>query len=450
MKLYQYWMLGVMTLTTACTDELGTVESASTTDIRNAQPQQNELGIATTISTQGSVDLTNEFFQDLGVNGRHCGSCHAADQGWTVSAEGVQKTFDRTGGLDPIFRNNDGSNSPTADVSTEGARREAFSMLLSRGVIRVGIGIPAGADFTLVSVVDPYNYASAAELSLFRRPLPSANLKFIPAVMWDGRVTAGAASQTDTIDMNLSDQSNGATQGHAAAPLPISQPIRDSIVGFETALFNAQVVTHDAGRLDAEGALGGPAPLVTQQPQPAADLNVRWNLFDAWATSDNAARRAVFRGQELFNTRQRDNTVANANGGNTCRFCHSVQNVGANRRAAPTIANPNPKGTFFNVNVSDNFGDTDMPLYTLKRNSDGALFTTTDPGRALITGLIADIGKFKVPALRALGSRAPYFHNGSAATLADVVNHYRTNLAPNKFTFTDAEAADLVAFLEAL
>ncbi len=56
-------------------------------------------------------------------------------------------------------------------------------MLLNRGVIRVGRPIPSGAEFELQRVVDPYQFASAAELSLFRRPLPSMNLKFVTQVM---------------------------------------------------------------------------------------------------------------------------------------------------------------------------------------------------------------------------------------------------------------------------
>lgn len=43
--------------------------------------------------------------------------------------------------------------------------------------------------------------------------------------------------------------------------------------------------------------------------------------------------------------------------------------------------------------------------------------------------------------------RAPYFHNGIAATLGDVVRHYETHLG---FKFTDEERADLVVFLNAL
>jgi len=74
-------------------------------------------------------------------------------------------------------------------------------------------------------------------------------------------------------------------------------------------------------------------------------------------------------------------------------------------------------------------------------------FLTTDPGVATITGLCFDIGKLKVPVLRGLASRAPYFHNGSAKGLLDVVNFYNT-----RFTigFTDQQKADLVNFLNTL
>jgi len=65
----------------------------------------------------------------------------------------------------------------------------------------------------------------------------------------------------------------------------------------------------------------------------------------------------------------------------------------------------------------------------------------------LISGKCADIGKVKGPILRALAARAPYFHNGSAATLLDVVEFYnqRFNLG-----FTEQQKRDLVAFLETL
>jgi cytochrome c peroxidase len=87
------------------------------------------------------------------------------------------------------------------------------------------------------------------------------------------------------------------------------------------------------------------------------------------------------------------------------------------------------------------------PLYTLERLSDGETIQTTDPGKAFVTGKWSDMNRFKTPTLRGLSTRAPYFHNGIARTLRDVVRHYD---AVQGFGFTAQEEDDLVAFLEAL
>jgi cytochrome c peroxidase len=89
----------------------------------------------------------------------------------------------------------------------------------------------------------------------------------------------------------------------------------------------------------------------------------------------------------------------------------------------------------------------DMPLYTLRNLVTGDFTQTTDPGRAMVTGKWKDIGRFKGPILRGLAARAPYFHNGSAATLLDVVNFYNQRF---NIGLTEGQKADLVAFLRAL
>ena len=71
----------------------------------------------------------------------------------------------------------------------------------------------------------------------------------------------------------------------------------------------------------------------------------------------------------------------------------------------------------------------------------------TDPGRAMISGRCKDIGRFKGPILRGLASRAPFYHNGSGTTLADVVDFYDTRFA---IGFTEQQKTDLVNFLNAL
>jgi cytochrome c peroxidase len=73
--------------------------------------------------------------------------------------------------------------------------------------------------------------------------------------------------------------------------------------------------------------------------------------------------------------------------------------------------------------------------------------TTTDLGQALIDGKFDHVGKIKGPILRGLAGRAPYFHNGSAATLRDAVSFYNTRFNLN---LTEQEIEDLVAFLKTL
>ena len=92
-----------------------------------------------------------------------------------------------------------------------------------------------------------------------------------------------------------------------------------------------------------------------------------------------------------------------------------------------------------------------LPVFTLQCNH-GPLagqppFVVTDPGRALISGKCADIGKVKGPILRGLASRAPFFHNGSAATLMDVVDFYDQRFV---IGFTDQQKKDLINFLNTL
>jgi cytochrome c peroxidase len=66
---------------------------------------------------------------------------------------------------------------------------------------------------------------------------------------------------------------------------------------------------------------------------------------------------------------------------------------------------------------------------------------------ALISGKCGDIGRLKGPILRGLAARAPFFHNGSAATLKQVVDFYNLRF---QMGLTDQEKADLEAFLKTL
>jgi len=449
-----------------------TAQSDSSTDILGAKgalegndeeggellrPFATPTGAIQTFTLTGEVDTNNPFFTSLGTNGRSCVSCHQASDGWTITPRHVQARFNATNGLDPIFRRNDGANSPNIDDSTVEARRRGYSMLLSKALIRIGIGIPGTAEFELVATDDPYHFASSSELSLFRRPLPSTNLKFLATVMWDGRETFRGAS----IDFDLLDQANAATRGHAQAIADLTLQQRREIVDLEMTLFTAAIDDQDAGRLDQQGARGGPEFIERERfyiginDVLGADPTGRpfdphvFTIFDAWTNLERGrraeARATVARGQRLFNTREIHITEVKGLNDDlgvqdlvgTCTTCHDTPNAGNH-----SVSLPIDIGL-----AAESRRTADLPLYTLRNRTTGELIRTTDPGRALITGRWRDIGKFKGPILRGLSARAPYFHNGFAPDLSAVVEFYdgRFNMH-----LSDEEKSDLVAFLRAL
>jgi cytochrome c peroxidase len=73
--------------------------------------------------------------------------------------------------------------------------------------------------------------------------------------------------------------------------------------------------------------------------------------------------------------------------------------------------------------------------------------TTSDLGQALIDDKFAHVGKIKGPILRGLSSRAPYFHNGSAQTLLDVVHFYENRFG---LVLSRQDELDLLNFLSML
>lgn len=167
----------------------------------------NTNGASQTYSSRGGrIDLTNPFFQSLGTNGRTCGTCHQPSDGMSVSAADVELRFLLTQGRDPIFRPVDGSNcNHDIDVSTLAGREAAYSLLRSRGLIRIGIAVPANANFQVVSVNNRYGCNESDMISVYRRPLPAANLRFLSAVMFDGRESSPATGTTKILYSNYPD-----------------------------------------------------------------------------------------------------------------------------------------------------------------------------------------------------------------------------------------------------
>jgi cytochrome c peroxidase len=392
----------------------------------------NEGGAAATFSTAGFVELDNAFHIPQGTNGRACVTCHLVEAGWGINPAQIEALFAETGGIAPLFNPLD-ANSASADVSTPEARYVSYSMLRS-GLFRRGANRPAAAEYTIAAVDDPLNAGgNAGRFEFFRRPLATANFHLALNVGWHSQNgQAAAPPPTAGLTAQAAGNITGAQQGAPASPETLNE-----IVTYESELAFAQLVANGAGRLDQCGARGGPERLSSQ-----AFVNARFDLFDAWGGSPTGVpgvppgcgvdphRAQIGRGQRLFNE-------TNAGGG-SCRGCHNAANNGSN-----------VNGTLFDIGASDaDKRAPGMPLYTLIRTSTGETRQTTDPGRAGAgAGTWATLNRFKVPSLRGVAARAPYFHNGIAKTLLDVVHHYEEKLG---FVFTAEEEQDLVAFMNAL
>ncbi len=437
-----------------------------------------QLGI---VSSAGAIDRSNPFFQNLGTNGRTCASCHVASSGFGLSADAARAAYRTSGGTDPLFAPVDGANCPTV-TPADGAA--GHSLLLDNGLIRVQLDVPAGAEFTIAAVHDPYGCAlsgSAPAVSVYRRPLPTANLRFLSAVMFDGRETVqpltDQASFLTSLKADLAHQAMDATLGHAQAAASPTQAQLDAIADFELTLYSAQLIDNSAGVLDARQATGGPRAVSTTQyypgindplggnPSGTAFNSTTFTIYAPWQNLSGPAaeaQQAVARGQALFNTHPLSITgVAGLNDvlgvgvlNGTCSTCHDTPNIGNHSRPVPLDIGTSHALAFESdariAAAVAQLSAPDLPVYRVTCTTGplaGTVRYTSDPGRALISGRCADLGRIKGPILRGLAARAPYFHNGAAATLAQVVDFYNQRF---QMGLTAGEKADLVAFLRSL
>jgi cytochrome c peroxidase len=334
----------------------------------------------------------------FGGNGRTCRTCHSESTG-TVSPEDAQKRFKQNPN-DPLF---------VHDGSDDGLGGGVSRMLADATILMT---IPLPANVYLAD--DP-----SARTVVLRRGIPTTlNTPALDGVlMLDGR------------QPSLEDQAAGAIQDHAQGVIP-SFADRQAIAAFQKtdAFFSSPALR----RFALETALAPELP------------------------AGNTASEK--RGRRFFEDVPPDPSAGFRPG--LCAHCHSgpLLNM-TNQFATDFIGAPIPAGQrFISVGVSEFKDPSEQRTFVFVKNGVETPIVTSDPGRALITGVIddpqlANLNAFKISALRGIRRTAPYFHDNSAKTLEDVARHYARFFAfvtGGGLQLTPQEQADIVAYMKLL
>jgi len=463
-----------------------TTTTTTAPTIPNLQPFADTTGNVSTYTTAGVIDESTSFFTSLGTNGRTCATCHQAAQGMSMTPAANTTLFTSTSGTDPLFAAVDGANYPTAPTGD----LASHSLILNNGLIRVAETLPAGTQFTITAISDPYSCAITTDpttgrptVSVYRRVLPSTSLIFLSDVMWDTRESISPLSTASTFSANLTTdlthQLLDAISTHAQGTATPTAAQQSAILALEQGLFTAQASDSTAGSLSSGGATGGATTLAGVNYYPGINdafggdpqgksfnQNV-FTLFTAWNNSTNAQQASIARGQGIFNNAPLQ--IANVSGLNsnntalnnpntiaaTCSTCHDTPSIGNHSMSLVMDTGQGDIATNVTapglVNGLAQLSQPNLPVFQITGCKNAAnqpvTYVTSDPGKALLTGLCSDVNRVKVPILRGLAARAPYFHNGSASSLTQVVNFYNARFGMG---LNPGQKQDLLNFLSAL
>jgi cytochrome c peroxidase len=233
---------------------------------------------------------------------------------------------------------------------------------------------------------------------------------------------------------------------HMLIPLFGDQPVEMAVAGHEAEILGRLEADSNYRRLFSDAFPGEPGPIDFKHVARAIASFVRTlNSFDspfdryAYRGDDRALTASQLRGLDLFMSERLE-----------CAHCHSGFNFSQFVTHESTVAAERP----FHVTGLQNPGDA--------AGIDRGLFDVTTDAR--------DKDRFKAPTLRNIERTAPYMHDGSLATLSDVIDFYAAGgrevvtgpmqgdgrVHPGKspfirsFTLTAEEEADLLAFLSSL
>lgn len=280
-------------------------------------------------------------------------------------------------------------------IDSDDGTGASYQRLLDYGTMLVTVPLAPG-----VVVAD----APTATSVQLERSVPSTlNTPALdPVLMWDGRAPS------------LEAQALGAIQTHAQGTETPSAATLAKIADYEETLFSSKALKKYAS--------GGPAPTL---PPGNTLAEKRGRLFFIDVPFNPPSLHGF------------------------CASCHSGPLINTTNQYNPL----QPPGLRFSTALVSELNERNLPLRTYLFPVPGgtASVSSPDPGRALITGNIADVNTFKIPSLLNVKNTAPYFHDGSARTLEDVVDQYQKfTIFFTGLSFTQQELGDMVAYMKIL
>jgi cytochrome c peroxidase len=361
---------------------------------------------------RGRAAFNDRNLKALGGNGRACSDCHLPSENFQLSPAAAQARFAALQAArehnphadDPLFRPVDAD-----DFRLNGDAAGDYSNLLENGLVRVTMPLPAN-----VRLIDPSTGqpSDETEVDLWRAVMPVQNVAITgpdgvvpvwppgaPRVPVMGQDPNGpnrqGGYQHDARFATLQEQARGALFAHAQVSVEPPERMLDDLAAFQRTLFSS----------------------------PGAEL-----LADAIRSSSQSLPDPD---PELDELEQQGTAVF----ARSCATCHGGALHPSTSTPEATIVRPIVR--YHNIQTACPRPPTDgyAPCPPrLERNArtyriaraDGSFqfVTTSDPGRLLLTGQPADLGVMDNTQLRGISLTAPYFHNNSAATLEEVLDHY--------------------------
>jgi len=364
---------------------------------------------------RGFLAFFDRRLRGLDGNGRSCADCHTPTDSFQLSPVTVEARFRLLEARrrwnphadDPLFRPIDAD-----DFRINGENATDFSNLRQNGLVRISFPLPS--NFRLI---DPETGAPSGETFVdVWRMVPSVNDVALTgpgsANPWPRGPNNSGGYQLDARVGTLQEQALGALVTHAEITDVVPERLLDDLASFQRLLFTNRRVRALSDAVTDGTTLPDPDPPLDELEEQGKAVFARACTQCHGGPSQSNAPSPIGRFHDIASQ-------------------------------CPRPVDPVTPARFAFAPCPPSLARNARTYEITLANGSKVRRTSSDPGRALLTGFVGgpapqdDWNKLDMNGLRGISKTAPYFHNNSAATLEDVVDHYteffkrvRANAAP--------------------